>query len=279
MKFNTTNQPIPTTLSDNEQLLLDEYTNKFSDVSHTTSSLSTSSGSNKVPHDSNYPSFSTGVALPVPSFTTYHDVHVFIQQNIPNMTHLIHSVKLGYFDDGFTKIDTALLLFTHNEQFTNTLLHELENIQPRKFLNNYFYIRNINQGIDLPANFGFYIPNEHEETMAQNFMVRQAKLNCDHCTNSIDRLRSIIITSTTRTSFSMNTSSTCNPMPKLATTTATQIITTKEIKIDPSNLTSTTLQHLTKGDTRIQIHIYTQATLTHLRDQTLSCAPIFLSQF
>ena len=201
MKFNTTNQPIPTTLSDNEQQLLHEYTNKFSDVSHTTSSLSTSSGSNKVPHDSNYPSFSTGVALPVPSFTTYHDVHVFIQQNIPDMTHLIHSVKLGYFDDGFTKIDTALLLFTHNEQFTNTLLHELENIQPRKFLNNYFYIRNINQGIDLPANFGFYIPNEHEETMAQNFMVRQAKLNCDPCTNSIDRLRSIIITSTNENKF------------------------------------------------------------------------------
>ena len=37
--------------------------------------------------------------------------------------------------------------------------------------------------------------------MAQNFMVLQAKLNCDPCTNSIDKLRSIIITSTNENMF------------------------------------------------------------------------------
>lgn len=215
-KFNTTGQPITTTLSDNQQQLLDEYTNTVTDDSHTTSSLTTSSSNNPAPHkklrqttmpdernmpeDSNYPSFKTGVALPVPSFTTYYDANLFIQQVFPNMLDLMHSIKLGCFDDG-SKMDHALLLFTHNERCTDTVLQTLDNIQPRKFLNSNFHLRNINQGLDSPAYHCFYKANEHEEYMAQTFIVQQAKVNCDPSTPSIEKLRSIITSSTNEQQF------------------------------------------------------------------------------
>ena len=211
MKFNTTNQPIPTTLTDKELQLRNEYTNTVSDDSHTTSSLTTSSSNNpaphkkprqsNLPHDSNYPSFNTGVALPVPSFATYYDAKTFIQQHIPNYDALIHSVKLGYFDDGYEQMDTALLIFTHNEKSTDKVLHILGNIQPRTFLNNTFHVRNINLGLDGPSNFGFFKANDHDESMAQTFIVQQAKLNCDPSASSIEQLRSIITTCTDEKQF------------------------------------------------------------------------------
>jgi len=154
-----------------------------------------------MPNDSNYPSFNTGVALPVPSFATYYDAKTFIQQHIPNYDALIHSVKLGYFDDGYEKMDTALLIFTHNEKSTDKILHILGNIQPRTFLNNTFHVRNINLGLDGPSNFGFFKANDHDESMAQTFIVQQAKINCDPSASSIEQLRSIITTCTDEKQF------------------------------------------------------------------------------
>lgn len=154
-----------------------------------------------MPEDSNYPLFQTGVALPVPSFTTYYDANLFIQEVFPNMLDLMHSIKLGCFDDG-TKMDHAMLLFTHNEKCTDTVLQTLDNIQPRKFLNSTFHLRNINQGHDeFPAYHCFYKANEHEEYMAQTFIVQQAKVNCDPSSPSIEKLRSIITSSTNEQQF------------------------------------------------------------------------------
>eukprot|EP00956_Cyclotella_meneghiniana_P038281 scaffold151438_cov33-Cyclotella_meneghiniana.AAC.1 len=127
-------------------------------------------------------------------------------------------------------MDTALLIFTHNEKSTDKVLHILGNIQPRTFLNNTFHVRNINLGLDGPSNFGFFKANDHDESMAQTFIVQQAKLNCDPSASSIEKLRSII-TAQTRNNSSKTTLHSSSLTPQLATTTTTPISTPKQIKI------------------------------------------------